>query len=53
MMIVTAAEQQRLNFRESMLLLGTWVNKGGARSGTTGEQLINEPQHQERDADGD
>src|SRR5829696_4614401 len=34
-------------------LLGSWVNKGGARSGATGEQLINEPQQQEWDADGD
>jgi hypothetical protein len=31
----------------------TPVNKGGARSGATAEQLINEPQHQEWYADGD
>ena len=34
-------------------LLSSWVNKGGARSGATGEELINEPQQQEWDADGD
>jgi hypothetical protein len=34
-------------------LLGSWVNKGGARSGATAEQLINEPQQQQWDADGD
>ena len=34
-------------------LLGSWVNKGGARSGATDEQLINEPQQQQWYADGD
>jgi hypothetical protein len=32
---------------------GSWLNKGGARSGATAEQLINEPQQQQWYADGD
>ena len=43
----------RLREVRRTLLLSSWVNKGGDRSGAAGEQLINEPQHQEWDADRD